>query len=244
MEVELANFINMIGLDRIAPGRYSFILILHLFGGWKSGFQGPEKIIREIQALESGASTGLKAPIQNKYPPLKGLWHKHYLQDGLPSLAKNVQLALKKYGMPYFQQKIREAEEAGEERFMTAEDLMAVANDVVHGNLGRRREDEANDRRVAGVRQTRRGKLLSGHYHARCQRPSSNPSTDRHHLLPRISLSDQVVVRSMICTTTTGRRARRTRKLQAILACYRTLGLPSLQTLRSRPEGLPRHAPD
>lgn len=143
IESELASFINMIGLDRIAPGRYSLILVLHLFGGWKSGFQGPEKIIREIEALEAGVSTGLKAPIQNRHPPLKGLWHKHYLQDGLPSLAKNVQLALKKYGMPYFEQKISEAEEAGEERFMTAEDLMAVANDVVHGNLGRRREDEA-----------------------------------------------------------------------------------------------------
>ncbi|MBP0624016.1 hypothetical protein [Cupriavidus consociatus] len=143
IESELASFINMIGLDRIAPGRYSLILVLHLFGGWKSGFQEPGKIIREIEALEAGVSTGLKAPIQNRHPPLKGLWHKHYLQDGLPSLAKNIQLALKKYGMPYFEQKICEAEEAGEVRFMTAEDLMAVANDVVHGNLGRRREDEA-----------------------------------------------------------------------------------------------------
>ncbi|CAN7749834.1 hypothetical protein LJR034_006838 [Caballeronia sp. LjRoot34] len=143
IEGELVSFINMIGLDRVADGRYSFVLVLHLFGGWKSGFQGPEKIIREIQALEAGVSTGLKAPIQNKHPPLKGLWHKHYLQDGLPSLAKNVQLAHKKYGMPYFEQKIRDAEEAGEERYMTAEDLKAVANDVVHGNLGRRREDNA-----------------------------------------------------------------------------------------------------
>lgn len=143
IESELVSFIDMTGLDRIVPSRYSFVLVLHLFGGWKSGFQGPEKIIHEIQALEAGVSTSLKAPIQNKHPPLKGLWHKHYLQDGLPSLARNVQLALKRYGMPYFEQKIREAAEAGEERYMTADDLMAVANDVVHGNLGRRREDEA-----------------------------------------------------------------------------------------------------
>lgn len=143
IEDELKSFINMIGLDRIVPGRYSFILVLHLFGGWKSGFQGPEKIIHEIKALEAGVSTAFKAPIQNKHPPLKGLWHKHYLQDGLPSLAKNVQLAHRKYGMPYFEQKIREAQEAGEERYMTAEDMMALANDVVHGNLGRRRADEA-----------------------------------------------------------------------------------------------------
>jgi hypothetical protein len=143
IQAELESFINMIGLDRIVPGRYSIVLVLHLFGGWKSGFQGPEKIIREIEALEAGISTGLKAPIQNKYPPLKGLWHKHYLQDGMPSLAKNIHLALKKYGMPYFEQKIREAQEAGEDRYMTAEDVRALANDVVHGNLGRRQADEA-----------------------------------------------------------------------------------------------------
>ncbi|MCP2089332.1 UNVERIFIED_ORG: hypothetical protein J2Y81_005419 [Paraburkholderia sediminicola] len=143
IEGELQSFIQMVGLDRVAPDRYSFILVLHLFGGWKSGFQGPEKIIREIEALEAGVSTGLKPPVQNKYPPLKGLWHKHYLQDGLPSLAMNVQLAMKKYGMPFFEQKIREAEEAGEERYITADDIVALANDVVHGNLARRREDEA-----------------------------------------------------------------------------------------------------
>ena len=143
IEGELASFINMIGLDRIAPGRYSFCLVLHLFGGWKSGFQGPEKIIHEIQALEAGVSTGLKAPIQNRHSPLKGLWHKHYLQDGFPSLAKNVQLALNKYGIPYFEEKIREAKEANEERFVTVADVKAIANDVVHGNLMRRREDEA-----------------------------------------------------------------------------------------------------
>lgn len=143
IEDELANFINMIGLDQIAPGRYSMILVLHLFGGWKSGRQGPEKIIHEIRALEAGVSTGFKAPIQNKHPPLKGLWHKHYLQDGLSSLAQNIQLALNRYGMPYFDQQVREADKAGEERFVTAEDVDAIASDLVYGNLGRRRKDEA-----------------------------------------------------------------------------------------------------
>ena len=143
MQGELDSFINWLGLDRIAPNRYSLILVLHLFGGWKSGFQGPEKIMHEIKALEAGISTGFKAPIQNKYPPLKGLWHKHYLQDGLPSLAMNVHLAHQKYGIPYFEQKIREAQEAGEDRYMTAEDVVAIASDVVHGNLARRRTDEA-----------------------------------------------------------------------------------------------------
>ena len=143
VNAELARFIEMTRLDQIAPNRYSILLVLHLFGGWKSGRQGPEKIIHEIKALESGRTTGFKAPIKNKHPPLKGLWHKHYLQDGLASLTENVKLAHKKYGMPFFEQKIREAKEAGEERYVTAEDVSAIAADFVHGNLGRRRADEA-----------------------------------------------------------------------------------------------------
>lgn len=140
---EVTSFIEMTRLDRIAPNRYSFLLVLQLFAGWKSGRQGPEKIIHEIQALESGTTTGFKAPIKNKHPPLKGLWHKHYLQDGLVSLTKNVKLAHDKYGLPFFEQKVREAKEAGEKRFITADDARAIANDFVHGNLGRRRDDKA-----------------------------------------------------------------------------------------------------
>ncbi|WP_213538880.1 hypothetical protein [Nitrosospira sp. NRS527] len=36
--------------------------------------------------------------------------------------------------MPSFQQRIREAQEAGEERYISLEDCKAIANDVVHGN--------------------------------------------------------------------------------------------------------------
>ncbi|MEM5389292.1 hypothetical protein VSR68_37910 [Paraburkholderia phymatum] len=139
---ELEQFINMIGLDRAAPGRYSFLLAVSLFGAFKSGLQNPHTVVREIMALEAGTPTGLKAPIQNRHPPLKGLWHKHYLQDGLRSMAMNVQQGLKRYGMPYFQQKIKEAQETGEERYVTVEDIEALSSDVIHGNLSRLRADE------------------------------------------------------------------------------------------------------
>lgn len=140
---EVASFIDMTRLDQIAPNRYSILLVLQLFGGWKSGRQGPEKIIHEIQALESGRTTEFKAPIKNKHQPLKGLWHKHYRQDGLQSMAMNLELALKKYKIPFVEQKISEAKQSGEERFFTIEDAAAIANDAVHGNLDRRGDDEA-----------------------------------------------------------------------------------------------------
>ncbi|MGY4663248.1 hypothetical protein ACVWZ9_004042 [Pseudomonas chlororaphis] len=142
-EVDLQNFIKVIGLNNAAPGRYSVLLALQLLGGALSGVQNPAKIIREIEELEAGKPGQLKPPIQNRHPPLKGLWHKHYLQDGVSSLAMNVQKGLARFGIPFFEQKIREAEEAGEERFLTPEDVPALVDDVVSGNRQRLAEAQA-----------------------------------------------------------------------------------------------------
>jgi hypothetical protein len=76
---EISGFAEMIGLDHAAPGRCSLLLTLGLFGGFKSGHVDPAKVVHEIRALEGvGRPSQLKPPIQNKHPPLKGLWHKHY----------------------------------------------------------------------------------------------------------------------------------------------------------------------
>ncbi|CAD6529247.1 hypothetical protein LMG27952_02278 [Paraburkholderia hiiakae] len=137
---EIEWFRQFTGLEQVVPGRYSFLLLLSLFGGWKSETVDPHKVVHEIRLLENGEASTLKPPIQNCHPPLKGLWHKHYLEQGLASLAKNVARGLHRHGMPYFDQKIAEAEAAGETRYMTPEDLQALAADVVRGNLGRLRE--------------------------------------------------------------------------------------------------------
>lgn len=144
MTAELTNFANCIGLERAAPSRYSVLLVLGLFCGFKSGHLNPAKVVHEINALEGiGNSSQLKPPIQNKYPPLKGLWHKHYLEDGLPSMAINIQKGLKKYGLPLFKQRSHEAQEAGEERYVSMEDVKSIADDVVRGNWTRLATDEA-----------------------------------------------------------------------------------------------------
>lgn len=142
-EVDLQHFVEMIGLNNAAPERYSILLALQLLGGALSGVQNPAKVIREIQELEAGLSGQLKAPIQNRHPPLKGLWHKHYMQDGLSSLAMNVQKGLSKYGMPFFEQKIQEAKDAGEERFLSPDDVPALVSDIVRGNRERLAEAQA-----------------------------------------------------------------------------------------------------
>ena len=144
MTAEITNFANIIGLERAAPGRYSILLVLGLFGGFKSGGLNPAKVVHEINALDGiGNPSQLKPPIQFKYPPLKGLWHKHYLEDGLSAMAINIQKGLKKYGLPLFKQRIREAQEAGEECYVSMEDVKSLADDAVHGNWMRLANDEA-----------------------------------------------------------------------------------------------------
>lgn len=134
----LMSFANQLGLETIAPGRYSFLLILQLFGGYASRRMHPRKVIREIEALEGiGAPSRFKPPIQNKHPPLKGLWHKHFMQDDMHSLALNFMHGLKRYGMPLFEQRARDAAETGEMRYVSVEDVGALTHDVVDGNLGR-----------------------------------------------------------------------------------------------------------
>lgn len=144
MTAEIDSFAKIIGLERACPGRYSLILVLGLFGGYKSGHQGPEKIIHEIEALEGAAKPSiLKAPIQFEHPPLKGLWHKHYLQDGLSSMATNIQKGLNKFGMPLMSEWVREAKESGEERLFSAEHVAPLVNDIVSGNLQRLASEQA-----------------------------------------------------------------------------------------------------
>jgi hypothetical protein len=55
----------------------------------------------------------------------------------------NVQRGLNRHGIPLFEQRIREAEAAGEERYMSAEDIPALVNDVIGGNLRRLADAEA-----------------------------------------------------------------------------------------------------
>lgn len=138
MTAALTELAASVGLDRIAPGRYSFALVLGLFGGFKSGHQNPAKIIREIEALEGiGRPSQLKPPGQFTRPPLQGLWHKHYLEDGLRATAINARKGLHRYGSPLFRQRMQEAQYAGEVRYVAEEDVASLAHDVAHGNWQR-----------------------------------------------------------------------------------------------------------
>lgn len=140
ISTEFEAILQATRLEQIAPGRISLLFLLSVFGAYKAGRIDPAQVARELEALEKGETTGLKPPIQNRHPPLKGLWHKHYMQPGMASLAMNIQHGLKQFGIPYLQQKVREAQQAGEERYFTIEDVAPLANDAVHGDWRRLRE--------------------------------------------------------------------------------------------------------
>jgi hypothetical protein len=140
---EINAFCRRIKLDDATNGRHSLVLLLDLyFGAVVRGSLDPFKVILEIQALEEGANPSrTKPPALFTGPLLGGLWHKHYLEIGVPSLAKNLRKGLNMYGMPAFERKIQAAKDANEERFLEKEDVAELVNEVVHGHYTRLAEE-------------------------------------------------------------------------------------------------------
>lgn len=138
--VDLSNYSRIIGLENLVSGRYSMYLLAQLYAeSVLMGRLNPARVIREIEALEGVRESTTKPPTRFSRVPLKGLWHKHHTVDGIPSLAMNIKNGLKRHGMPFFQQMIQEAKDAGEERYVSPEDVPAIVDDIVSGNLSRRR---------------------------------------------------------------------------------------------------------
>jgi len=144
MMPELSDFARFIGLEKIVPGRYSFLLLLELYARDKSGRQNTKAVIDEIEFLEGfQKKSGSKQASPLHHEKLKGLWHKHYLEDGLASMARNLSRGLGKYGIPSFEKGIADAQLSGEERYVTEGDIAHIVNDAVAGNWDRLKNDSA-----------------------------------------------------------------------------------------------------
>lgn len=137
---EVRGFVEAIGLDQVAPERFSIMLISQLYCECViAGRLNPHKLLSEIEALEGrGRTSRTKPATQFKHPPLKGLWHKHFLADSLRSMALNLRLSLKKHGLPHMERLVEAAERSGEARYISEEDIGAIVHDAVHGNYARR----------------------------------------------------------------------------------------------------------
>lgn len=145
MKPELARFAAMTGLEQAAPGRVSALLLLQLFAGATSGTLNPAKVIHEISCLEgSGPVSKLKPPTRfERHASLRGLWHKHYLPDGLASMALNLRRGIRQHGIPVLQKMVDDAAAAGDERYFEAIHAAAIADDTVRGTWERLQKQHA-----------------------------------------------------------------------------------------------------
>jgi len=138
--LEMQRFVERMGFRRIAPGRCSTLLAFQLFLSWDQGVLNPHKVMREIEGLECKLASRTKPASRFVGEHLRGLWHKHYLPDGISSIAHNIRLALKEHGLPWFEEQVRQAVASGEERYLTPDMIATLVNDAVDGNLRRRAE--------------------------------------------------------------------------------------------------------
>ena len=127
--------------DGILTERCSISILLDLFFGTEFLGLNPCTVVDEIKSLEGLRISQTREEKRFKKRPLRGLWHKHYMNGDFDSLHKNVSHELEKNGIPFFEEKIREAQVTGEERFATREDVPKIINDVLTNNLRRRRNE-------------------------------------------------------------------------------------------------------
>lgn len=78
-EEELGEYASLVGLDKAAPGRYSWLFVMQLYLHAEVNGIDPSMIVGEINGLEGGTQpAGTKPATEFTKPPLKGLWHKHF----------------------------------------------------------------------------------------------------------------------------------------------------------------------
>ena len=76
---QLQDFAAHIGLERVCPNRYSYLLALDIFIEFHHGTLSPEEVVREIGFLETDPNKSRTKPAEQfERKPLQGLWHKHY----------------------------------------------------------------------------------------------------------------------------------------------------------------------
>lgn len=76
---ELDEFAWLVGLKRIIDGRFSRQFVMDLLKMLEVDCVNPAYVVTEIKQLEHGSKSRTKAAEEFKHPPLKGLWHKHFL---------------------------------------------------------------------------------------------------------------------------------------------------------------------
>lgn len=141
---QMRSFAELMGLDALVKGRYSALLLSQLFTAYHKHTFDPLKVVWQIRSLEGQTiHTGLKPATQFNHPPLQGLWHQHFLIDGISSMALNLHRGINKFGLPWLEQEVAAITASGEDRYLTEADIKQIVHDAVISNFERLNEAKA-----------------------------------------------------------------------------------------------------
>lgn len=136
---EAFTYVKSIGFDANIPERYSSLIASQVLCLAKNRLLNSYTILATIKALERvGYQSKLKAETEFMRPPLKGLWHKHYLPNNIQAFARNLINSIKAEGLPSLVELAHEAEVTNEERYLNETDIALITHDAVIGAWERR----------------------------------------------------------------------------------------------------------
>lgn len=122
-------------------GRFSTGFFLDCLFGLQADKLNLQAVFNELLYLEGKASSQTKTESVFTRKPLKGFWHKHFMPENIKNIALNIQNALTNHGIPIFDKFIEDAKQTGQE-FLSEEQVLLAVDDVVSGNLARRRGEQ------------------------------------------------------------------------------------------------------
>jgi len=139
---DIEIFERLTGLSQATGGRHSALFFGALYV--RTMLQrnlNPQPVIQQIRAMEGQIPpTGTKSPTRFTGRWLGGLWHQHYEDTGLASMALNLRNGWKSQGMPLLEKRISDAESGTGHQFFTREDVPSMVDDLVFGTYRRRKE--------------------------------------------------------------------------------------------------------
>lgn len=130
----LEDFLKAIDASRYVPlNRCSRLLFMQLRERLTQTPElNPGKVFSAIRELEGGPTCGTKPAAPFRGETLKGLWHKHYEEAGISSVARNINNALKR--PPAI--RIPKYSESYQSKWIAAEE---IANQMIqHGHYNRK----------------------------------------------------------------------------------------------------------
>ena len=134
------EFVQLYGLDRLIPNRYSEVLIVDLMMSLELNGINPRHIIDEIKRLEALNDDGYtKEATQFKHEPLHPLWHQHYFSAHY--LVPNIQNEINKTFKTIWDKSMGEEGSTIERKHIDN-----LVHNVVHGTI----ETRSNEKRITG----------------------------------------------------------------------------------------------